>query len=99
MPLSYPPAPPFPSLHHRRQKAALGRRPDVVVSTPSCIAACLNEGVIRAEEMREGLKMVVLDEVRAPSLVNGAFSSAERGVCLRGRANKRTCAHRLQHVV
>ncbi|EFJ28935.1 hypothetical protein SELMODRAFT_440996 [Selaginella moellendorffii] len=43
-------------------KGAVTRRPNIVVSTPGCVASCIADGTISAPSLKESLATLVLDE-------------------------------------
>lgn len=43
-------------------RAALGEGPDILISTPACLAMCILEKIIRVSSWQEGLSTLVLDE-------------------------------------
>ena len=47
------------------QRAALAGPPDILVSTPACVAKCLSACVLQSASVADSLEMLVLDEVRA----------------------------------
>ncbi|GJM90671.1 hypothetical protein PR202_ga06973 [Eleusine coracana subsp. coracana] len=42
---------------------ALSALPNVLVSTPACVAACISKGIIRGSYIKESLSMMILDEI------------------------------------
>jgi len=54
------------------QRASLAGTPDILISTPTCIAKCLSGGLLKVESMSESLETLVLDEVK-PDAVNCLF--------------------------
>jgi len=54
------------------QRAALAGPPDILISTPTCVAKCLSGGILKADSISESLETLVLDEVK-PDLVNCLF--------------------------
>ncbi|KAL9318491.1 hypothetical protein ACSQ67_015008 [Phaseolus vulgaris] len=43
-------------------RAALAGPPDILISTPTCVAKCLSGGILKAESISESLETLVLDE-------------------------------------
>ncbi|XP_014512125.1 DEAD-box ATP-dependent RNA helicase 16 [Vigna radiata var. radiata] len=43
-------------------RAALAGPPDILISTPACIAKCLSGGILKAASINESLETLVLDE-------------------------------------
>ncbi|XP_062212275.1 DEAD-box ATP-dependent RNA helicase 16 [Phragmites australis] len=41
---------------------ALSGPPNILVSTPACVAACISKGIIRGSSIKESLSMMILDE-------------------------------------
>ncbi|KAJ1293785.1 hypothetical protein BS78_01G095400 [Paspalum vaginatum] len=41
---------------------ALSAPPNIVVSTPACVATCISKGIIRGSSIKESLSMMILDE-------------------------------------
>jgi len=54
------------------QRAALAGPPDILISTPACVAKCLSGGILKAASISESLETLVLDEVK-PDAVNCLF--------------------------
>ncbi|KAL9318627.1 hypothetical protein ACSQ67_015144 [Phaseolus vulgaris] len=50
-------------------RATLVGPPDILISTPTCVAKCLSGGILKADSISESLETLVLDEVK-PDLVN-----------------------------
>ena len=51
------------------QNAALGGAPDILISTPACIAMCVREKIIKVALWQEKLSTMVLDEVNVDSFL------------------------------
>ncbi|KAK3146601.1 hypothetical protein QOZ80_3BG0268770 [Eleusine coracana subsp. coracana] len=41
---------------------ALSAPPNILVSTPACVAACISKGIIRGSSIKESLSMMIFDE-------------------------------------
>lgn len=54
------------------QRAALAGPPDILISTPACVAKCLSCGVLQAASINASLETLVLDEVKS-DIVNCLF--------------------------
>ena len=46
------------------QRAALAGPPDILISTPACVAKCLSGGVLQGASISGSLETLVLDEVK-----------------------------------
>ncbi|AQK63186.1 DEAD-box ATP-dependent RNA helicase 16 [Zea mays] len=42
---------------------ALSGPPNILVSTPACVATCISKGIIRGPAVKESLSMMILDEI------------------------------------
>jgi hypothetical protein len=45
------------------QTVALSGPPNILVSTPACVATCISKGIMRGSSIKESLSMMILDEV------------------------------------
>lgn len=45
------------------QRAVLAGAPDIIISTPACLAMCIVEKILRSSTLQESLSTLVLDEV------------------------------------
>ncbi|CAI5467776.1 unnamed protein product [Closterium sp. Yama58-4] len=71
------PTPPFPlNTPPPLQRAAMERRPDVVVATPARMAACVAEGVLSPSALKTHLAVMVLDEADV-LLSHGYYSEVQ----------------------
>jgi ATP-dependent RNA helicase DDX56/DBP9 len=43
--------------------------PNILVSTPACVAACISKGIIRGSSIKESLSVMILDEVHFINLL------------------------------
>ncbi|GJM96032.1 hypothetical protein PR202_ga12836 [Eleusine coracana subsp. coracana] len=43
---------------------ALSGPPNILVSTPACVAACISKGIIRGSSIKESLSMMIFDEFK-----------------------------------
>uniref|UniRef100_J3LSG2 RNA helicase n=1 Tax=Oryza brachyantha TaxID=4533 RepID=J3LSG2_ORYBR len=50
------------SMSDKDIKVALSGPPNILVTTPACVAACISKGIIRGSSIKESLSMMILDE-------------------------------------
>ncbi|CAI5471924.1 unnamed protein product [Closterium sp. Yama58-4] len=85
-------------MNNSAMRAAMDRRPDVVVATPARMAACVAEGVLAASALKTHLAVMVLDEGRGQMVwVGGVCGGGDAGAL--GAQDTRRChgAGRAQH--
>ncbi|XP_052147920.1 DEAD-box ATP-dependent RNA helicase 16 [Oryza glaberrima] len=50
------------SMSDKDIKVALSGPPNILVTTPACVASCISKGIIRGSSIKESLSMMILDE-------------------------------------
>ncbi|TKV91583.1 hypothetical protein SEVIR_9G106200v4 [Setaria viridis] len=50
------------SMSHKDITVALSGPPNILVSTPACVATCISKGIMRGSSIKESLSMMILDE-------------------------------------
>uniref|UniRef100_A0A0E0D627 RNA helicase n=1 Tax=Oryza meridionalis TaxID=40149 RepID=A0A0E0D627_9ORYZ len=51
------------SMSDKDIKVALSGPPNILVTTPACVASCISKGIIRGSSIKESLSMMILDEI------------------------------------
>ncbi|VAH94767.1 unnamed protein product [Triticum turgidum subsp. durum] len=52
------------SMSDKDIKLALSGPPNILVTTPACVAACISKGIVQGSSIKESLSMMILDEVQ-----------------------------------
>ncbi|VAI01993.1 unnamed protein product [Triticum turgidum subsp. durum] len=50
------------SMSDKDIKLALSGPPNILVTTPACVAACISKGIVQGSSIKESLSMMILDE-------------------------------------
>ncbi|KAL6637765.1 hypothetical protein ACP70R_025337 [Stipagrostis hirtigluma subsp. patula] len=57
------------SMSHKDITVALSGPPNILVSTPACVATCISKSIIRGSSIKESLSMMILDEDDLKALI------------------------------